>query len=399
MEKERIVYLLQQYAGNLASREEVEELFAQMRSGRSEEALQRLIADAWKQASATDVPGEQDWERMWSVIQSTTSARPSARILSMRKMQVAAAIVLLAGIGTTWWGFAKRTVKVLAPVATAHYKSDVAPGGNRAVLTLGNGSTIILDSAHDGMLARQGNTNILKLDAGALAYNAKSKNDGEVMYNTIATPTGGQYQIVLPDGSKVWLNAASSLRFPTSFTGKERSVELTGEAYFEIAKNASAPFHVKIPAGRSGPDSMDVAVLGTNFDIMAYGNEPAINTTLLEGSVKVINNGAAGVKLEPGRQSVIDRKSHTLQVADANVDQVMAWKNGLFRFRETGIRELMRQVERWYNVEVVYQTDTRDKDYTGVVSRNQNVSALLATLELTGTVHFQVEGKKIIVLP
>lgn len=204
--------------------------------------------------------------------------------------------------------------------------------------------------------------------------------------------------IVLPDGSKVWLNAASSLRFPTAFGGKERSVELKGEAYFDIAKNAGSPFHVRVAGGGGGGHEMDVQVLGTGFNIMAYDNEQHISTTLVEGKVKVMQDGV--VKgLEPGRQVIIDNQTHVMSEAEANVEQTVAWKNGLFRFHETSIRDLMRQVERWYNVEVVFKTDGSDQDFTGVVPRNQQLSALLHTLELTGTIHFQIEGKKVIVLP
>ena len=270
------------------------------------------------------------------------------------------------------------------------------------MLTLANGSTIILDSAHDGTLAQQGTTKIIKLDGGALAYRAATDSRGQTTeqtgYNTIATPRGGQYRIILPDGSKVWLNAASSLRFPAAFAGNERTVELTGEAYFEIAKNAEKPFHVRVPSGGTDGKDMDVEVLGTSFNVMAYANEEKIHTTLLEGKVKV-KQGALAENLSPGREAIVDQATHAMEVADGNIEQAVAWKDGLFRFKETDIRELMRQVERWYDVDVVYRTTRGDQDFTGVVSRNKNVSILLHMLELTGTVHFKIEGKRIIVLP
>jgi ferric-dicitrate binding protein FerR (iron transport regulator) len=292
------------------------------------------------------------------------------------------------------------------PVASSHYRTDIAPGGNKAMLTLANGSTIVLDSAQDGTLAQQGTTKIIKLDGGALAYRAATDSKGQATdqaigqtgYNTIATPRGGQYRIILPDGSKVWLNAASSLRFPAAFTGGERTVELKGEAYFEIAKNAEKPFHVRVPAGGTGGEDMDVEVLGTSFNVMAYANEEKIHTTLLEGKVKV-KQGVLAENLSPGRQATVDQTTHAMEVTEGNIDQAVAWKDGLFRFKETDIRELMRQVERWYDVEVVYRTTRGDQDFTGVVSRDKNVSTLLQMLELTGTVHFRIEGKKIIVLP
>jgi ferric-dicitrate binding protein FerR (iron transport regulator) len=401
MGKDRIIYLLKQYANDKASREEVEEMFEWMRLAGSEEVLKSMIAE--ESAEEGDaVPGERDWERIWAVIRAGTVAGRWPRLFSMAWAAVAAVVILMLGGGVLYWVNTKRKATAPASVVSHHYKNDIAPGGNKAVLTLANGSVIVLDSAHDGMLAQQGNTKIVKLDGGALAYRAatgsKGQTTGQTGYNTIATPRGGQYRIILPDGSKVWLNAASSLRFPAAFTGRERTVELTGEAYFEIVKNAEKPFHVRVPSGGTNGEDMDVEVLGTSFNVMAYANEDKMHTTLLEGKVKV-KQGARAENLSPGRQAIVDQTTHAMEVADGNIDQAVAWKDGLFRFKETDIRELMRQVERWYDVEVVYRTTRGDQDFTGVVSRNKNVSTLLQMLELTGTVHFKIEGATIIVLP
>jgi len=411
MGKDRIIYLLKQYANDKASREEVEEMFEWMRLAGSEEVLRSMIAEEWLEEGNT-VSGEGDWEKIWAVVRACTVAGTvegrRSRLFSIVRAGVAAALVLMLGGGAVYWiaGKKRAAMQMAGPVANSRYKDDIAPGGNKALLTLANGSTIVLDSAHDGTLAQQGTTKIIKLDGGALAYRAAADSKGQTTeqaigqtgYNTIATPRGGQYRIILPDGSKVWLNAASSLRFPAAFTGSERTVELTGEAYFEIAKNAEKPFHVRVPSGGTGGGDMDVEVLGTSFNVMAYSNEEKIHTTLLEGKVEV-KQGALAENLSPGRQAIIDQTTHAMEVADGNIDQAVAWKDGLFRFRETDIRELMRQVERWYDVDVVYRTDRGDQDFTGVVSRNKNVSTLLQMLELTGTVHFKIEGKRIIVLP
>jgi len=387
----RIHYLLKQYADNNASAEEVEEMLALLRTSGGEKALKEMVAEIWNEEEESPL-SEKDWSRMWGAIhQDMRSVSRPARVLKIWG-QVAAALLLMVGAGAAYWKLAGRDKKA-EPVAAQNVKKDIAPGGNKAVLTLANGSTIVLDNAHDGLLAQQGGTNVEKLDASSLAYNTGGKDKEPVMYNMIATPNGGQYQVILPDGSKVWLNAASSLKFPTRFEGKERSVELTGEAYFEVAKNSNMAFRVKLPG-----NGMDVQVLGTEFDVMAYANEQTSNTTLVSGKVNVVSKGTIQA-LEPGKQTILDNQTKTMQVKDANVEQVVAWKNGLFRFRETGIRELMRQVERWYNVQVVYETEGKDQDFTGVVSRNQPVSALLQMLEMTGTVHFRIEDKKIIVLP
>lgn len=393
MGQERIHYLLKRYADNSASAEEVEEMLALLQTSGGEGALREIVAEIWNGDEETSLT-DKDWDRVWDAIHQEVNLTSRPRPVRTLKIwgRVAAVLFLLMGAGAAYWKLAGREKKG-TPLAALGVKKDIAPGGNKAVLTLANGSTIVLDNAHDGVLAQQGGTNVEKLDAGSLAYNTGRKDNEEVMYNTIATPNGGQYQVILPDGSKVWLNAASSLRFPTRFEGKERSVELTGEAYFEVAKHNSMPFRVKVPG-----NGMDVQVLGTEFDVMAYTNEQTSNTTLVNGKVNVVSKGAVRA-LEPGKQTILDNQTRAMRVSDANVEQVVAWKNGLFRFRETGIRELMRQVERWYNVQVVYESEGKDQDFTGVVSRNQPVSALLQMLELTGTVHFRIEDKKIIVLP
>ena len=395
MGTERILFLLKRYADNTASREEVAEVFRLIRSVQGKEALKDLIMQEGGEDKVISPEGEPDWEMMWATIQERMPSRTP--VFSLARIRVAAAVLILLAAGWYYWRGSqeKQARSVLASRETP--ARDIRPGGNRAVLTLGNGSTIILDSAHTGMLAQQGGAKIVKLDAGALSVAASGKLQAasEITYNTIATPRGGQYEVVLPDGSKVWLNAASSLRFPTQFSGGQRMVELKGEAYFEVAKNAAMPFHVKVG---SKDGDMDVEVLGTSFNVMAYDNEQNSRTTLLEGKVRVMDHGASEIP-EPGRQVVVNQETHAMKSVEANTELAVAWKNGLFRFKETDIRELMRQVERWYDVEVVYKTDGRDQDYTGIVPRNQNVSALLKMLEMTGTVHFQIEGRKIIVLP
>ncbi len=438
MGKDRIFYLLQQYSSGRASKEEVAEMFGLLQSEENEALLKDFILDKSDETEEVIFLPQRNWDRMWHRIKPAGPFSARRRTLFPGWVRVAAAVMLVVIGGVAYQLFSKRKINRTMPLAETHYSNDVPPGGHKAILTLANGSTIVLDSAHNGVIGQQGNTNIVKVDAGALAYNAPANDKlqtaggkvsaaGEVSYNAISTPRGGQYQVVLPDGSKVWLNAASSLRFPTAFAGKERLVELTGEAYFEIAKNTAMPFRVFVtPPLGSGREGMNVKVLGTHFNIKAYSNEQNVRTTLLEGAVKVelpfsagakggagTPDGGAGkgmtgkiiaakeseVRLQPGRQAIADNATRALSVIDANTEQVVAWKNGMFRFRETSIRELMREVERWYNVDVVYNTDKTDQDFTGIVPRAQNISALLKILEMTGTVHFQIEGKKIIVLP
>jgi hypothetical protein len=265
---------------------------------------------------------------------------------------------------------------------------DIAPGSNKAILRLADGTEILLDSAHDGTLAQQGVVKIIKLNNGQLAYNPQKGKSEEILYNTITTPKGGQYQLVLADGTKVWLNAASSLRFPAAFAGKERIVELNGEGYFEVAKNASMPFHVRV-------HDMDVQVLGTHFNINAYTDETAMRTTLLEGSVQV-SQGEQTQLLTPGQQAAASQNGQ-IQLADGvDVEEVMAWKNGMFQFQGADLETILRQAARWYDIDVEYKQRISDR-FSGQISKNVNLSQLLKILELTGKVHFEIEGRKIIV--
>jgi transmembrane sensor len=256
-----------------------------------------------------------------------------------------------------------------------------------------------LDSAANGDVARQGNTKIVKSESGRLAYQpgnmqaAAGKNTtpaDEASYNTISTPRGGQYQIVLPDGSRVWLNAASSIRFPTQFTRPDRSVEITGEAYMEIAKNARQSFSVKV-------NGIGIQVLGTSFNVNAYEDEPAIKTTVIEGSVRVKTPEKAAV-LHPGQQAEI--RQQTLKVANnVDLDKVIAWKNGLFNFNGAGVGDVMRQLSRWYDIDVVYDKKIPDIEFVGKMSRRVSLSGVLKGLEGAG-MHFHIEnGKRLIILP
>jgi hypothetical protein len=316
-----------------------------------------------------------------------------ASVIRMWTMRVAAAasVTGLLVVAAYFW-FKEDRKKEVAKTEVKHntYKNDVLPGGDKALLTLANGAAIVLDEAKDGVLTRQGSTNISKLN-GKLSYSSSSLSEQkEVLYNTVSTPRGGQYQIELPDGSNVWLNAASSLHLPTAFRGKERKVEITGEAYFEVAKNKAMPFIVKV-------NGAEVQVLGTHFNIMAYKDEEAVKTTLLEGSVKFVNGNNSNM-LQPGQQSQLTKEGQVKVVSHVNMDEVMAWKNGYFHFEGAEIKTVMRQLSRWYDVEVVYNKKVNDLFYAEP-PRNTKLSDVLKALELTGKVHFEIDRKKIIVMP
>lgn len=304
---------------------------------------------------------------------------------------IAACVILLAGILLVVPLFEKTNHPQPTPSIV---KKDVAPGSDKAVLSLPNGKQIVLDST-TGSILQQDHFNVTN-SKGIVSYNGQSH---EVAYHTLTVPKGGQYQLVLADGSKVWLNAASSIRFPTAFTADERKVEITGEAYFEVAHDERKPFHVLILRQARDDHPVDVQVLGTHFNINAYEDEEAIKTTLLQGSVKVtIANGH--VLIKPGQQAVVRGANRsTLNVVnDVDVNQVTAWKNGQFEFRDQTIEDIMRQVARWYNVEVQYEGKISDH-FNASIKRDVPVSKLLHYLELTNRVHFVIQDKTIIVKP
>jgi ferric-dicitrate binding protein FerR (iron transport regulator) len=321
---------------------------------------------------------------------NTAPERSKAPAISLRKIAIAASIMGLILVTTLFFVTKKGTNGIAKVNKGEHrFKDDVSPGGDKAVLTLADGSTIVLDDAQNGTLAEQGNAKIIKLD-GKLSYDLTNKNSKEVVYNTISTPKGGQYQLELPDGSLVWLNASSSIHFPTSFVENQRRVEITGEAYFEVAKNLNKPFIV-------GVNNSEVQVLGTHFNINSYSDEDDVKTTLLEGSVKFVNGATTSI-LKPGQQSQLAKNGSIKVESDVDVDKVVAWKNGLFDFENAGIETVMRQLSRWYDVEVDYNGKPDDL-FIAEMRRNIKLSDALKALELTGKVRFDIQGKKIVVMP
>jgi len=297
---------------------------------------------------------------------------------------IRAAAILLFVSATIILLYSRYTRKQIENKTAVTY--DVAPGGNKAILTLSNGSKVTLNDSKNGLLATQAGALILKKDS-LLSYKSTAGKTDAVTYNTINTPNGGQYQLVLADGTRVWLNAASSLKFPTEFNGNNRTVELTGEAYFEVAKDKHKPFNVKTA-------NQTVQVLGTHFNVNSYTDEAVVKTTLLEGSVKVYS-ATASVLISPGQQALLSN-NQLLVNKDPDVNEVIAWKNGMFQFNEADIQTIMRQIARWYDIDVEFKGKIPDYTYHGKISRNSNVSQVLKILELSG-IDFTIEGRKIIV--
>ena len=393
MPASRLEYLFNCYVQHNCSEKEEEELMNLLSRSENEakvkKLLDELIENKELEASMPD-------ETAASILQNIFE-KDKAQVVTIEKkgsvftlwMRVAAAVVILFISGTACWVLFKNKDKTTVPVALSSAKpSPVLPGGNHAILTLADGTRIVLDSIQNGNI-KGGNANINK-KGPLLVYDGSSgfETNAPVTYNTLATPRGGQYQLVLPDGSKVWLNASSSIHFPTAFTGNQRDVELTGEAYFEVAKNKEKPFHVNVKG-------MQVEVLGTHFNVNAYGDEGNIKTSLLEGSVKIKSGQASGL-LKPGEQAILGGNVNKIEIKKADMSEVMAWKNGLFQFDDAGITTIMQEISRWYNVEIVYQGEIPVRRFEGKISRDAQLSDVLKILELSD-VKFKVEGRTIVV--
>jgi transmembrane sensor len=271
------------------------------------------------------------------------------------------------------------------------HQQEIGPGSNIAVLTLSNGQKINLSTANNGQIARQAGIQIYKTSSGQITYKSAVDPASDVITtNTISTPKGGQWQITLPDGSNVRLNSASSFSYPTSFKNqRERIVQLRGEGYFEVAKDKAHPFIVKT-------DQQSVEVLGTHFNINAYSDEPAVKTTLAEGSVKVLAKNGKSQLLSPGQQAILEQGQ--LSRVAVNIDDELAWTKGSFRFSDQNIQSIMRQIARWYDIEVKYDPNISYGGLHGRLSRNKNLSQVLSGLEATQSVHFKVEGRRITVM-
>jgi transmembrane sensor len=303
------------------------------------------------------------------------------RLLPRRNYMVAAAI---AGL------LLNRKKDAGKPPIANVYKNDVSPGGNHAVLTLANGSHILLDSAGNGNLVRQGSAQVVKVVPGRLAYRPGAGQNSVTVYNTVATPAGGKYEIALGDGTKVWLNAMSSLTFPTVFDGPDRTVELTGEGYFDVAKNIGKPFHVRV-------NGVEVDVLGTEFDVNAYRDETSIKTSLLNGSVR-LQRGTASMLLKSGEQGQTTGAEGLALVKDADLEAAIAWRKGYFSFEDANVQTVMRELSRWYGIEIKYEVNPNVGSFGGEMGRDLKLTQVLDGLSKSG-VHFQLEGKVLTVLP
>ena len=391
--------LLEKFFENTCTKKELEELLTLAENEESEDDLTNAMKKHWANPGNIHPISEAKLSaKFLDLMEHARSMdietlRPSKVKRFSKILSYAAAVIILCLLSITAYYYYNHNNteadKIVQNIPVLPESNEILPGGNKATLTLSNGQVIDLTNTQNGTLPTQSAIKIEKSN-GLLSYSPENNKISEMNFNTISTPNGGQYQLILSDGTKVWLNAASSLKYPISFQGTERKVELTGEAYFEVASDKSKPFRV-------ASKDQEVVVLGTHFNINAYGNEGSSQTTLLEGSVKV--NVHNNIKLlKPGQQARVLPSSEIKIINNVETDAVIAWKNEKFQFVKADIQTVMRQIERWYDVEVEYQAKI-STHFGGSISRNVNLDQVLNILQQTEKVRFEVKGKKIIVLP
>jgi transmembrane sensor len=387
MDIERLREIAKKYLEGTSSQEENDELHAYYNHVNGEET-ESIVSDY---ATDNELFGQQMLADLQHRIKQNISEKkytpkPLSKIFFIY-WKVAAAMIILSSLVVFY--FNSNNKKPV--IAYASHDDIQPPVSSRATITLGNGEKIYLDSVTNGIFANQGAVELVKLQDGTFAYQKGTGEPQQVLFNTLFNPFGSRVAaITLSDGTKVWLNAGSSLTYPAAFSGKERKVSIEGEAYFEVAHDPSLPFKV-----RNG--ETEVTVLGTHFNVNAYKDEPGIDVTLIEGKVAVSRNNKTQ-KLSPGQQATIPRNGDILFSASVDIEQVMAWKNGAFSFKGSDIQNIMRQIARWYNVDIEYKGEIKERFYVEM-DRNTNVSNVFKILAATGGVHFDIKKNKIIVMP
>jgi transmembrane sensor len=345
----------------------------------------RMLQEDPGQQTADDVELS---ERIYGRITSSLSEPSKTKIFLLSFFKIAAILAFAIGIGFLYHTYYDRSVPQSSASKTL-VRRAIKPGTNTAQLTLSDGSVVDLNDAKDGVISTTDQAKISRNSGGSISY-ATNSSAPENATNTITVPAGGNYKVILPDGTSVWLNSVSTLNYPLTFKGKNRIVTLQGEGYFEVSKNPEKPFVVQV-------DAMTVTVLGTHFNINAYKEHTGIQTTLSEGSVR-LSQASKSVTLVPGEQGSVDRQSALMTVAKVNTNKVMGWKNGYFMFQDDNIENIMEQIARWYDVDVEYRGDLSNKLFGGIYSRNKDINELLKGLELTGLVHFKIVGRRVIVM-
>ncbi|ATP55067.1 anti-sigma factor [Pedobacter ginsengisoli] len=383
MDSERLQYLFERFHTSNCTKQELEELnnwYEELGAGSNQ-------IDHWINLAG----GEEELsEELYRNFSKRKNIQKKHQLFSWSWKISAASILILLGTGLLFY----KLFPDHSEVPTELVQVPILPGKNKAMLTLADGTKIVLDDSKNGEISRKNGVLITKTDSGSLAYYTEKNQTvtpDKMAFNTLYVPRGGQYQITLQDGTKVWMNSESKLYFPVTSNGKDRRVRLTGEAYFEVAHNKRLPF--KVQTG-----DQIVSVLGTHFNIKGYPEDSAIATTLLQGSVRIskLSTGQAKM-LVPGQQSNLSETGKDIEISYVKTDQAIAWKNGYFLFDNQDIKSVMKTISRWYNVDVTYGNSLGNDRFGGTFSRNANLSELLANLEELGGVRFQISNRNIIV--
>jgi ferric-dicitrate binding protein FerR (iron transport regulator) len=383
----RVAYLVAGFIRNTLTDAENRELDDWVTASMDNQRLFERLIDEKNQDEWIKQMGGVDTASALKRVKARISFGPSQKKSGIRSLwPYAAAACVLIALAITFFIKTPNKTNPNPPMVQLQ-PNDIAPGKDQATLTLSDGTVIGLDTVQNGRVVAQSNSHITKLDSGQLAYqlvNPTMLPQADI-FNTLTVPAGGQYKLVLPDGTKVWLNAASSLKYPTVFGGAKRKVELTGEGYFEVAKDPMYPFEVSAKGST-------VQVLGTHFNINAYTDEPVVRVALAEGAIRLNN----AVLLRPGEEGIVG-KNGNIEKGKADLATTLAWKEGQFNFKQAPIDVLMRQVARWYNAGIIYDGKITEH-FNAEIPRNVPVSKLLHLLEATGSVHFKIENNTITVM-
>ncbi len=376
--------------------QQIKELLIKYQAGQNTPEEEALLFQLMDNLAGEQMPGwtENSKEKFIQNLDSKMAAaskleafkQPAVVVQHQRRMifkwlAAASVILILSSVG--YYLFNEKDSNRFADKNIKQQNTDVAPGKSGAILVLENGRQFVLDSLKKGIIVNQNGTEVI-LKEGELSYTSKTGTTNEIAYNILQTPKGRQFLITLPDGTKAWLNASSSLRYPTVFAGRQRNVQVTGEVYFEVAKNKQKPFIVEIDKRTK------IEVLGTHFNVNAYSNENQIRTTLLEGSVRVVHNNAAAI-IKPGQQARTGN-STGIEVQNTDTEEAVAWKDGYFQFNNADLQTVLRQLVRWYDVEVKYAGSIPDARFIGQIPRSATLSQVLKVLSNSG-VHFSIENK------
>lgn len=394
----RLHLLMKALSNNKIGKEDLDELVALLNQSDNEAIVDSEMKKIWaREKSSVENSDDQLYSRIVSNARFKKVQKPAKTFSFSSRLGMfyyAASILLVCGFGLVYYAYKNQpNTRGAISQSAKKVQPDKINNTTDPILTLANGEQIVLSKVGNGTLSLENNVAVAKISDGQLSYRQSSSdtsNPTETSFHTISTPIGGSYQLTLPDGTKVWLNAMSSLKFPVVFTANQRNVELQGEGYFEVASDHSKPFSV-------AAKGMKVRVLGTHFNISAYANDDAVRASLVEGSIRAENQSSA-MLVAPGQQAVLKDGFGAIKVKPVNIQDAIAWTNGNFVFRNEPIEEIMKKISRWYNIEVKYEGDSKRQEFGGKYYKQNSLSELLSSLALTGTVKFKIDGRRVTVM-